>query len=79
MPFFVHYTQGFSVEQRHQTIFVSSFSTLVGTAISAVNLLNAQPAEATPSAHVMKDGVVLALATLLCFSPAAPIARVLGH
>jgi multiple antibiotic resistance protein len=94
---------------------------------SALNMLNAQPAEAKPSAHVMEDGaekaaqgssiavvpltiplltgpatmstvviyadkaktalqlttlvgygVVVALATLLCFSLATPIARVLG-
>jgi multiple antibiotic resistance protein len=156
VPFFIHYTQGFSAAQRRQTIVVSSFSTFVVIAVSALaglqileffgitlasfqvgggmllltsalNMLNAQPAEAKPSTHVMEDGaekaaqgssiavvpltiplltgpatmstvviyadkaktllqlstlvgygVVVALATLLCFSLAAPIARVLG-
>jgi multiple antibiotic resistance protein len=156
VPFFIHYTQGFSAEQRRHTIFVSSFSTFVVIAVSALaglqileffgitlasfqvgggmllltsalNMLNAQPAEAKPSTHVMEDGaekaaqgssiavvpltiplltgpatmstvviyadkaksvlqlttlvgygVVVSLATLLCFSLAAPIARVLG-
>ena len=156
VPFFIHYTQGFSAEQRRNTVFVSSFSTFVVIAVSAIaglqileffgitlasfqvgggmllltsalNMLNAQPAEAKPSAHVLEDGaekaaqgssiavvpltsplltgpatmstvviyadkaktvlqmgtlvgygVVVALATALCFSLAQPIARVLG-
>ncbi len=156
VPFFIHYTQGFSPEQRRHTIVVSAFSAFVVIAvsallglqileffgislasfqvgggmlllISAMNMLNAQPAEAKPSTHELEDGaakaamgasiavvpltiplltgpatmstvviyaekaktllqlttlvgygVVIALATAVCFSLAQPIARVLG-
>jgi multiple antibiotic resistance protein len=156
VPFFIHYTQGFSPEQRRQTIVVSSFSSFVVIAvsalaglhileffgislasfqvgggmlllISAMNMLNAQPAEAKTNTHELEDGaekaamgasiavvpltiplltgpatmstvviyaekaktifqlttlvgygVVIGLATALCFSLAQPIARVLG-
>ncbi len=156
VPFFIHYTQGFSREQRRHTIWVSSFSCFVVIAISALaglhildffgislasfqvgggmllltsalNMLNAQPAEAKTNTHEMEDGaekaargasiavvpltiplltgpasmstvviyaekaksflqlgtlvgygVVIALATALCFALAEPIARVLG-
>jgi multiple antibiotic resistance protein len=156
VPFFIHYTQGFSMEQRRHTVWVSSFSAFMVIAvsallglqileffgislasfqvgggmlllISAMNMLNAQPAEAKPSTHELEDGaakaamgasiavvpltiplltgpatmstvviyaekaktffqlgtlvgygVVIALATAVCFSLAQPIARVLG-
>ena len=156
VPFFIHYTQGFTPEQRRQTVMVSSLSTFVVIAVSALlglqileffgislasfqvgggmllltsalNMLNAQPAEAKSTSHELEDGaakaaqgasiavvpltiplltgpaamstvviyadkaktflqlgtlvgygVVVSLATLLCFSLAAPIARVLG-
>ena len=156
VPFFIHYTQGFSREQRRNTIWVSSFSCFIVIAVSALaglhildffgislasfqvgggmllltsalNMLNAQPAEAKTNTHEMEDGaekaargasiavvpltiplltgpasmstvviyaekaktffqlgtlvgygVVIALATALCFSLAQPIARVLG-
>jgi multiple antibiotic resistance protein len=156
VPFFIHYTQGFTPEQRRHTIVVSAFSAFVVIAvsallglqileffgislasfqvgggmlllISAMNMLNAQPAEAKPSTHELEDGaakaamgasiavvpltiplltgpatmstvviyaekaktllqlttlvgygVVIALATAVCFSLAQPIARVLG-
>ena len=156
VPFFIHYTQGFSREQRRHTIWVSSFSCFVVIATSALaglhildffgislasfqvgggvllltsalNMLNAQPAEAKTNTHEMEDGaekaargasiavvpltiplltgpasmstvviyaekaktffqlgtlvgygVVIALATALCFALAEPIARVLG-
>ena len=156
VPFFIHYTQGFSREQRRHTIWVSSVSCFVVIAIcalaglhildffgislasfqvgggmllltSALNMLNAQPAEAKTHTHEMEDGaekaargasiavvpltiplltgpasmstvviyaekaktffqlstlvgygVVIALATALCFALAEPIARVLG-
>jgi multiple antibiotic resistance protein len=156
VPFFIHYTQGFSHGQRRHTVLVSSFSTFVVIAISAIlgleilaffgislasfqvgggmllltsalNMLNAQPAEAKSSSHEYEDGaekaargasiavvpltiplltgpaaistvviyadkaknywqlgtligygVIIALATLVCFSLAMPIARVLG-
>lgn len=156
VPFFIHYTQGFSAAQRRNTIWVSSFSAFVVIAVSALlglqileffgislasfqvgggmllltsalNMLNAQPAEAKTNTHEMQDGaekaamgasiavvpltiplltgpasmstvviyadkaknlfqlsalvgygVVVALATALCFSMAQPIARVLG-
>ena len=156
VPFFIHYTQGFSYEQRRNTVWVSSFSAFVVIAISAVaglhileffgislasfqvgggmllltsalNMLNAQPAEARANAEEVHDaeakaamgasiavvpltiplltgpatmstvviyadkaktlmqlmtlvgyGVVIALATAICFSLAQPIARVLG-
>ena len=156
VPFFIHYTQGFSGEQRRRTIVISSFSAFVVIAVSALaglhildffgislasfqvgggmllltsalNMLNAQPAEAKPTTHEMEDGaakaamgasiavvpltiplltgpatmstvviyaekaktfwqlstlvgygVVIGLATALCFALAQPIARVLG-
>ena len=156
VPFFIHYTQGFSGEQRRRTSVISSFSAFVVIAVSALaglhildffgislasfqvgggmllltsalNMLNAQPAEAKPTTHEMEDGaakaamgtsiavvpltiplltgpatmstvviyaekaktfwqlstlvgygVVIGLATALCFAMAQPIARVLG-
>jgi len=156
VPFFIHYTQDFTREQRQRTIWISSFtafaviatSALLGLQIlaffgitlasfqvggglllmtSALSMLNAQPAEARSNAGEMQDaaeraaarasiavvpltiplltgpatmstvviyadrakdflqvvtlvgyGVVIALATALCFSLAQPIARVLG-
>jgi len=157
VPFFIHYTQGFSRAQRQRTVLISSFtafaviaaSALLGLQIleffsislasfqvgggmllltSALSMLNAQPAEARANADEVQDaeakaavgasiavvpltiplltgpatmstvviyaekaktmaqlgtlvgyGVVIALATALCFSLAAPIARVLGR
>jgi len=156
VPFFIHYTAGFSADQRRATIRISSFTTFVVIAVSALaglhileffgislasfqvgggmllltsalNMLNAQPAEAKTSTHDLEDGaekaamgasiavvpltiplltgpatmstvviyadkaktflqlgtlvgygVVVALATALCFAMAQPIARVLG-
>ena len=152
VPFFIHYTQDFSREQRRRTIWISSFSCFVVIAVSALMglhildffdislasfqvgggmllltsalaMLNAQPAEAKSNEEEMHDaaarasiavvpltiplltgpatmstvviyadkaktfwqlstlvgyGVVIALATALCFSLAQPIARVLG-
>jgi multiple antibiotic resistance protein len=156
VPFFIHYTQGFSSDQRQRTIIVASFSAFVVIAvsallglqilsffgislasfqvgggmlllISAMNMLNAQPAEAKTNTHEMEDGaekaargasiavvpltiplltgpatmstvviyaekaktvfqlgtlvgygLVIGLASALCFSLADPIARVLG-
>ena len=156
VPFFIHYTQGFSSAQRRRTIVTASFSAFVVIATcallglqileffsislasfqvgggmllltSALNMLNAQPAEAKTHTHEMEDGaekaargasiavvpltiplltgpasmstvviyaekaknvfqlgtlvgygVVIGLATALCFSLAEPIARVLG-
>lgn len=157
VPFFIHYTQGFSRAQRQRTVLISSFSAfaviaasaLLGLQIleffgislasfqvgggmllltSALSMLNAQPAEARANADEVHDaearaavgasiavvpltiplltgpatmstvviyaekaktmfqlgtlvgyGVVIALATTLCFSLATPIARVLGR
>jgi len=156
VPFFIHFTQGFNKAQRQRTILVSSFTTFVVIAISALlglqilaffgislasfqvgggmlllssalSMLNAQPAEARAHADEVHDaearatvgasiavvplaiplltgpatmstvviyadkaktllqlgtlvgyGVVIALATALCFAMAAPIARVMG-
>ncbi len=156
VPFFIHYTQGFSSAQRRRTIVTASVSAFFVIAtcallglqileffsislasfqvgggmlllISAMNMLNAQPAEAKTHTHEMEDGaekaargasiavvpltiplltgpasmstvviyaekaknvfqlgtlvgygVVIGLATALCFSLAEPIARVLG-
>jgi multiple antibiotic resistance protein len=156
VPFFIHYTQDFSREQRLRTIWISSISAFAVIAISALlglqilaffgitlasfqvggglllmtsalSMLNAQPAEAKSNADEMQDaaersaarasvavvpltiplltgpatmstvviyadkardllqlgtlvayGVVIAIATALCFSLAQPIARVLG-
>jgi len=155
VPFFIHYTQGFSDTQRRRTIWVSSFTVFVVIAVSALmglqvldffnislasfqvgggmllmisslNMLSAQPAEAkrneidegaeraslgasiavvpltiplltgpaTMSTVVIYAdrakhfwqlltlvgyGVVIGLATALCYALANPIARVLGH
>ena len=156
VPFFIHYTQGFSVAQRQRTSLVSSVTAFIVIAVSALlglqileffgislasfqvgggmllltaalSMLNAQPAEARVNAQEVQDaetkaamgasiavvpltiplltgpatmstvviyadkaknlmqlgtlvgyGVVIALATALCFSLAQPIARVLG-
>jgi multiple antibiotic resistance protein len=152
VPFFIHYTQGFSHAQRVRTVWISSLtvfvviglSALVGLQLleffgvslasfqvgggmllltSALSMLNAQPAEARSNADELHDaelrtsiavvpltiplltgpatmstvviyaekakdwlqlgtlvgyGLVIALATALCFSLAQPIARGLG-
>ena len=156
VPFFIHYTQDFSREQRVRTIWIASFSCFVVIAASALlglqvldffgislasfqvgggmllltsalSMLNAEPAESRSNAQEMDDaarrssvgasiavvpltiplltgpatmstvviyaerakhfpqlaalvgyGVVIALATALCFSLAQPIARILG-
>jgi multiple antibiotic resistance protein len=154
VPFFIHYTQGFTREQRKRTIWVASFSVFVVIAASALlglklleffgitlasfqvgggmllltsslAMLNAQPAEAKSAQADMSDtdmaartsiavvpltiplltgpatmstvviyaekaktfvqlsslvgyGVVIALATFVCFTLATPIARILG-
>ncbi|QCB47409.1 MarC family protein [Hydrogenophaga sp. PAMC20947] len=154
VPFFIHYTQGFSSAQRKRTILTASFSAFVVIAIcailglqileffgislasfqvggglllltSALSMLNAQPAEAKVTQEEMDDasaartsvavvpltiplltgpaamstvviyadqaktffqhaalvgyGVVIALATAVCFALAKPIARFLGQ
>jgi multiple antibiotic resistance protein len=157
VPFFIHYTQGFSRPQRQRTVLIAAItafaviaaSALLGLQIleffnislasfqvgggmllltSALSMLNAQPAEARANADEVHDaearaaegasiavvpltiplltgpatmstvviyaekardlvqlgtlvgyGVVIALATALCFSLATPIARVLGR
>jgi len=152
VPFFIHYTQGFSAAQRRRTVLISACSAfaviataaLLGLQIltffgislasfqvgggmlmltSALAMLNAQPAEAKTNQAEVDDassrasiavvpltiplltgpatmstvviyaehaktllqhaalvlyGVVIALATALCFTLAEPIARVLG-
>ena len=156
VPFYIHYTQGFSRGQRRHTITTAAFSAFVVIAISALlglqileffgislasfqvgggmlllissmNMLNAQPAEAKPQTRELEEGaakaamgasiavvpltiplltgpatmstvviyaeraqtwlqmsalvgygVVIALATAVCFALADPIARVLG-
>ena len=156
VPFFIHYTQGFSPLQRQRTIrtaALSAFCVIAACAvlglqileffnislpsfqvgggmlllISAMNMLNAQPAEAKPLTNELEEGaekaaagssiavvpltiplltgpatmstvviyadraqniwqqaalvgygVVIGLATIVCFSLADPIARVLG-
>ena len=156
IPFFIHYTQHCTEMQRRNTVRISSISTFVVIAvsallglhileffgislasfqvgggmlllISAMNMLNAQPAEAKTTTHELEDGaekaamgasiavvpltiplltgpatmstvviyaekaktvfqlgtlvgygVIVALATAICFSMAQPIARALG-
>jgi multiple antibiotic resistance protein len=85
VPFFIHYTQGFSPEQRRRTVITASFtaflviatSALLGLQLleffgislasfqvgggmlllaSAINMLNAQPAEAKPQAREFEEG-----------------------
>lgn len=154
VPFFIHYTQGFSSAQRKRTIVVAAFSAfaviatcaIIGLQIleffgislasfqvgggmllltSALSMLNAQPAEAKATQGEMDDaasartsvavvpltiplltgpaamstvviyadqaktffqhaalvgyGLVIGLATAICFAAAKPIARVLGQ
>jgi multiple antibiotic resistance protein len=91
VPFFIHYTQGFSPAQRKRTIQVASFSAFCVIAacallglqildffnislqsfqvgggmlllISAMNMLNAQPAEAKPHANELEAGAEKAAA-----------------
>ncbi len=156
VPFYIHYTQGFTRMQRRRTVGVASLSAFLviaasavfGTGIlqffgislasfqvgggmllltSALNMLNAQPAEAKPQTRELEQGaekaamgasiavvpltiplltgpatistvviyaeraksvwqmsalvgygIVIGVATALCFSLAGPIARVLG-
>ena len=156
VPFFIHYTQGFTRAQRRRTVITASFTAFLVIAISALlglqildffgislasfqvgggmlllisamNMLNAKPAEAKPSTNEMEDGaqkaamgasiavvpltiplltgpatmstvviyaekaqtflqlsvlvgygLVIGLATAVCFTLADPIARVLG-
>ena len=152
VPFFIHYTQDFTHEQRRRTIVISAFSAFVVIAVSALMglhileffgislasfqvgggmllltsslaMLNAQPAEAKSTVEEVSDaaarasiavvpltiplltgpatmstvviyaekaktvwqitalvgyGVIIALATAICFSLAQPIARFLG-
>jgi multiple antibiotic resistance protein len=154
VPFFIHYTQGFSSAQRKRTILVAAFSAfaviatcaIIGLQIleffsislasfqvgggmllltSALSMLNAQPAEAKVTQGEMDDaasartsvavvpltiplltgpatmstvviyadqaktflqhaalvgyGLVIALATAVCFALAKPIAKFLGQ
>ena len=154
VPFFIHYTQGFSSAQRKRTIVVAAFSAfaviatcaIIGLQIlaffsislasfqvgggllllsSALSMLNAQPAEAKVTQGEMDDaasartsvavvpltiplltgpatmstvviyadkaenffqhaalvgyGLVIGLATAVCFAAAKPIARFLGQ
>jgi hypothetical protein len=91
VPFFIHYTQGFSQEQRLRTIRTAAFSAFCVIAacallglqileffnislqsfqvgggmlllISAMNMLNAQPAEAKPNTHDLEEGAEKAAA-----------------
>jgi multiple antibiotic resistance protein len=156
VPFFIHYTEGFSPGQRRDTVVTAALTAFVVIAVSALlglqvleffgislasfqvgggmlllasslNMLNARPAEAKPSTQDLEQGaekaamgasiavvpltiplltgpatistvviyaeraqtfwqmsalvgygVVIALATALCFALAEPIARVLG-
>jgi multiple antibiotic resistance protein len=156
VPFFIHYTQNFSQQQRQHTILVASFSAFVVIAVSALlgleilgffgislasfqvggglllmtsalSMLNAQPADARSNPDELQEaevksaigasiavvpltiplltgpatmstvviyadkaqnyvqiltlvayGVVIGLATAVCFALAQPIARVLG-
>ncbi len=156
VPFFIHYTQGFTRAQRRRTVLTAAFSAFMVIAasallglqildffgislasfqvgggmlllISSMNMLNANPAEAKPQTNEYEDGaqkaamgasitvvpltiplltgpatmstvviyaekaqtflqlsmlvaygVVIGLATAVCFALADPIARVLG-
>jgi len=152
VPFFIHYTQGFSDKQKRRTVLIaafSAFSVIAASALfglqileffsislasfqvgggmllltSALSMLNAQPAEAKTTQAEMEDasarasiavvpltiplltgpatmstvviyaeraqtfwqhaalvgyGLVIALATMVCFTLAEPIERVLG-
>lgn len=153
VPFFIHYTQGFTPLQRRRTVLISAFSAFAVIAVSAVlglqilaffgislasfqvgggmllltsalSMLNAQPAEARTTQDEVDDasarasiavvpltiplltgpatmstvviyadqartflqhaalvgyGVVIGVATALCFALAQPIARGLGQ
>jgi multiple antibiotic resistance protein len=153
VPFFIHYTQGFSRQQRQRTVWVAAFSAfaviaicaLIGLQIleffgislasfqvggglllltSALSMLNAQPAESRVTRGEAEDasarasiavvpltiplltgpatmstvviyadqastllqhaaligyGVVIAIATAICFTLAEPISRFLGQ
>lgn len=156
LPFFIHYTEGFSRRQRRDTVLTAAFTAFLVIAVSALlglkvleffgislasfqvgggllllasslNMLNARPAEAKPATHDLEQGAekaamgasiavvpltiplltgpatistvvifanraqtywelaaligygaVISLATILCFTLAEPIARVLG-
>jgi multiple antibiotic resistance protein len=157
VPFFIHYTQGFTPAQRRRTVVTAAFTAFLVIAVSALlglkileffsislasfqvgggmlllissmNMLNAQPAEAKPNTNELEDGaqkaamgasiavvpltiplltgpatistvviyanqaqswlqlfalvgygVVVGLATAICFALADPISRALGR
>jgi multiple antibiotic resistance protein len=153
VPFFIHYTQGFTGKQRRRTVLIASFSAFTVIAVcavvglqileffnislasfqvggglllmtSALSMLNAQPAEAKATQDEIDDtsarasvavvpltiplltgpatmstvviyadqaktffqhaalvgyGLVIALATAICFTMAQPISRFLGQ
>jgi multiple antibiotic resistance protein len=157
VPFFIHYTQGFTPPQRRRTVVTAAFTAFLVIAVSALlglkileffsislasfqvgggmlllissmNMLNAQPAEAKPNTNEFEDGaqkaamgasiavvpltiplltgpatistvviyanqaqtwwqlfalvgygVVVGLATAICFALADPISRALGR
>jgi multiple antibiotic resistance protein len=157
VPFFIHYTQGFTPAQRRRTVVTAAFTAFLVIAVSALlglkileffsislasfqvgggmlllissmNMLNAQPAEAKPNTNELEDGaqkaamgasiavvpltiplltgpatistvviyanqaqswlqlfalvgygVVVGLATAVCFALADPISRALGR
>ncbi|MFM8576278.1 MAG: MarC family protein [Limnohabitans sp.] len=72
VPFFIHYTQGFSRAQRQRTVLISSF-----TAFAVIYAEKAR--DLMQLGTLVGYGVAIGLATALCFSMASPIARVLGQ
>ena len=70
MPFFIHYTQGFSREQRIKTIWISSFSAFAVIATSALAGLLWQQWGAAFSFAAGAAFSLLALAALLLLSRA---------
>lgn len=91
-PVFIQYTQSFSRAQRQRTILVSSLTVFIVIAVVPLTtpLLTGPATMSTVVIYAEKAknfaqlgtlvgyGVVIALATTLCFSLATPIARILG-
>jgi small neutral amino acid transporter SnatA (MarC family) len=63
VPFFIHFTQGFSPAQRRRTVWMASVTVFIVIAASAL----------------VGYGLVIALVTALCLRLAGPIGRALGQ
>ena len=72
VPFFIHYTQGFTPQQRRRTIFISSFSAFLVIAISALAGLHILDFFGISLASFQVGGGMLLLTSALAMLNAQP-------